>query len=145
MSVFEYALWQGEDRHSCAAEYLLTTLPPFTVLFYSTPCERKYTLKACGIVKAPHIKKPAVPSFYDFSGEHPSRWTSRLSNELGSLNGPLPQPHPEVAGTSCGLWRNRVSPHQGTSTSNKIVGVRRAIRSAVDRIPIVGKFRWRIC
>ncbi|HGX6935573.1 TPA: lysine decarboxylase LdcC [Escherichia coli] len=127
---FEYALGQAEDiairMRQYTDEYLDNITPPFTKALFTYVKERKYTFCTPGHMGGTaYQKSPVGCLFYDFFGGNTLKADVSISvTELGSLldhTGPHLQAEEYIARTF-GAEQSYIVTN-GTSTSNKIVGM----------------------
>ena len=127
---FEYALGQAEDiairMRQYTDEYLDNITPPFTKALFTYVKERKYTFCTPGHMGGTaYQKSPVGCLFYDFFGGNTLKADVSISvTELGSLldhTGPHLEAEEYIARTF-GAEQSYIVTN-GTSTSNKIVGM----------------------
>ncbi|MFH6916441.1 Orn/Lys/Arg decarboxylase N-terminal domain-containing protein [Escherichia coli] len=127
---FEYALGQAEDiairMRQYTNEYLDNITPPFTKALFTYVKERKYTFCTPGHMGGTaYQKSPVGCLFYDFFGGNTLKADVSISvTELGSLldhTGPHLEAEEYIARTF-GAEQSYIVTN-GTSTSNKIVGM----------------------
>ncbi len=127
---FEYALGQAEDiairMRQNTDEYLDNITPPFTKALFTFVKERKYTFCTPGHMGGTaYQKSPVGCLFYDFFGGNTLKADVSISvTELGSLldhTGPHLEAEEYIARTF-GAEQSYIVTN-GTSTSNKIVGM----------------------
>lgn len=127
---FEYALGQAEDIatriHQYTNEYLDNITPPFTKALFTYAKEGKYTFCTPGhMAGTAYQKSPPGCLFYDFFGGNTLKADVSISvTELGSLldhTGPHLEAEEYIARTFGAEQSYMVT--NGTSTSNKIVGM----------------------
>ncbi|EDX9182563.1 lysine decarboxylase LdcC [Salmonella enterica subsp. enterica serovar Lexington] len=127
---FEYALGLAEDIatriHQYTNEYLDNITPPFTKALFTYAKEGKYTFCTPGhMAGTAYQKSPPGCLFYDFFGGNTLKADVSISvTELGSLldhTGPHLEAEEYIARTFGAEQSYMVT--NGTSTSNKIVGM----------------------
>ncbi|EON0436927.1 lysine decarboxylase LdcC [Escherichia coli] len=127
---FEYAMGQAEDiairMRQYTDEYLDNITPPFTKALFTYVKERKYTFCTPGHMGGTaYQKSPVGCLFYDFFGGNTLKADVSISvTELGSLldhTGPHLEAEEYIARTF-GAEQSYIVTN-GTSTSNKIVGM----------------------
>ncbi|MEH0013885.1 lysine decarboxylase LdcC, partial [Citrobacter portucalensis] len=127
---FEYALGQSEDIatriRQYTSEYLDNITPPFTKALFTYVKEGKYTFCTPGhMAGTAYQKSPVGCLFYDFFGGNTLKADVSISvTELGSLldhTGPHLEAEEYIARTFGAEQSYMVT--NGTSTSNKIVGM----------------------